>query len=249
MANSTVCELLLWDTDFFGFRIGRVHEPRLSEQLIRYILEWEKSNLIDCLYFLAEFDDPTTIQLANTHQFQLVDIRVILERGIQRYQEVNSDPTGEAIIRPFQNDDIPILESIAKTSHTDSRFYFDKNFPRDKCDTLYEIWIRRSCEGFADQVLVAELGGVVVGYITCKIVNDITGNIGLVGVGEQARGQGIGKSLVRAALDWFASKNLQSVQLATQGRNISAQRLYQSCGFLTHSVQLWYHRWGKMDQS
>jgi hypothetical protein len=33
------------------------------------------------------------------------------------------------------------------------------------------------------------------------------------------------------------------VNVVTQGRNSKAQRLYERCGFLTRSVQLWYHRW------
>lgn len=45
------------------------------------------------------------------------------------------------------------------------------------------------------------------------------------------------------ALEWFAARDIQSVQVVTQGRTISAQRLYQNCGFMTHSVQLWYHKW------
>jgi hypothetical protein len=31
--------------------------------------------------------------------------------------------------------------------------------------------------------------------------------------------------------------------VATQARNIAAQRLYQRAGFLTSSVRVWYHRW------
>jgi ribosomal protein S18 acetylase RimI-like enzyme len=31
--------------------------------------------------------------------------------------------------------------------------------------------------------------------------------------------------------------------VVTQGRNIASQRLYQKHGFVTQSIQLWYHRW------
>jgi len=31
--------------------------------------------------------------------------------------------------------------------------------------------------------------------------------------------------------------------VVTQGRNLAAQRLYQRNGFVTASLQLWYHRW------
>lgn len=132
---------------------------------------------------------------------------------------------------------------LQKKIHTHTRFFFDQNFPRDKCKSLYATWIRRSCEDYADQVLTAHADGQAVGYITCKRLKDDEGQIGLFGVERQARGRGIGRSLVYAALDWFASKSIQTVRVVTQGRNISAQRLYQSCGFLTHSIQLWYHRW------
>ena len=33
------------------------------------------------------------------------------------------------------------------------------------------------------------------------------------------------------------------MKVVTQGRNIAGQRLYQRCGFLTRSVELWYHKW------
>jgi dTDP-4-amino-4,6-dideoxy-D-galactose acyltransferase len=36
---------------------------------------------------------------------------------------------------------------------------------------------------------------------------------------------------------------MRSVTGATQGRNIVMQRLFQKCGFVTRSVELWYHRW------
>lgn len=249
MADSPVCEFLQWDTDFFGVRIGRVTAHSLTAEAAQNILEWQSTNSIDCLYFLAEFDDPDTICLAEANGFHLVDVRITLECELKRFDGKIPGNGSRAVIRPAQSQDLPVLERIARVSHADTRFHFDRNFPQDKSESLYGVWIRRSCEGFADQVLVAELDGQAVGYITCKQLNAVMGQIGLVGVGEQARGQGIGKSLVYAGLKWFAARGLDTVQVVTQGRNISAQHLYQHCGFITHSLQLWYHRWASRFES
>ncbi len=243
MTTSTLCIFLPWDTHFFGVRIGRVNPHYLTKTSMRDILKWEKSNSIDCLYFLAEFDDPETIRLAEANHFQLEDIRITLESNRSRNEKNIYRVVGNIITRTVQPADISTLEDIARKSHKDTRFYFDRNFSKEKCDSLYATWIRRSCEGWADQVLVAEMNGRAVGYITCKALDESVGQIGLVGVDEQARGQGIGKSLILAALDWFSIHNIHSAQVVTQGRNISAQRLYQKCGFTIHSLQLWYHRW------
>jgi dTDP-4-amino-4,6-dideoxy-D-galactose acyltransferase len=85
--------------------------------------------------------------------------------------------------------------------------------------------------------------GKPAGYITCQLVNEQTGQIGLLGVDVTAQGRGGGRRLVTMALDWFAAKGVTRVIVVTQGRNIRAQRLYQKCGFMTASLQLWYHRW------
>lgn len=246
MSDPTLCDFLPWDTDHFGLRIGRVNRRHLTEVSVQEIVEWQNSEAIECLYFLADFDDPETARLAQAYNFQLVDIRITLEWTSGRGQLARFDPDSQLTMRSFQPADIPILAEIARESHTDTRFFFDQNFPRDKSEALYEVWIRHSCEGLSDRVVTACVDGQVAGYIVCKILDDASGQIGLVGVAEQSRGKGVGKSLVNAALDWFAGRNIRSVQVVTQGRNIAAQRLYQKCGFATRSVQLWYHRWASV---
>jgi dTDP-4-amino-4,6-dideoxy-D-galactose acyltransferase len=241
-----VCEFLDWDSNFFDYRIGRVKGHYLTDQLIKDIDKWVTNNGIDCLYFLAESDTPKTSLLAHQFGFQLVDIRMTYEYNLETIKVHSEKKTVEkesTKIRRARPEDIPALKSIARMSYNDSRFHFDRHFPKEKSDALYEIWIERSCDDYADNVLIAELENQAVGYITCKIVDKDTGQIGLVGVAELARGRGIGKSLIYSSLNWFANENLQFVIVATQGRNISAQRLYQNCGFMTRSVQLWYHKW------
>lgn len=134
--------------------------------------------------------------------------------------------------------------NITQNSYQDTRFYFDTNFPRTQVDLFYKTWVQRSCNDFADIVLVAEFNGEPIGNIPCHLDDDHrSGRIGLVGVYKRQIGQGIGRALIFYALKWFLENNVESVTVVTQGRNIPTQRHYQRCGFVTQSVKLWYHRW------
>jgi dTDP-4-amino-4,6-dideoxy-D-galactose acyltransferase len=242
------CEFLPWDTNFFGRRIARVREHRLDPHRTKEILEWCRVQSIECLYFLADSDHAETVRLAENHGFRFVDIRVTLQQSIRGQQSAPKDHRADAaaMIRLARASDIPFLQAIARNCHSDSRFYYDPGFPTASCEALYETWIKRSCEDYADAVLVAELDDQPVGYVSCHLRADPPhGQIGLVGLAEQARGHGLGQILVNRSLDWFAQHNISQVSVVTQGRNVAAQRLYQRCGFLIQSVQLWFHRWAK----
>jgi dTDP-4-amino-4,6-dideoxy-D-galactose acyltransferase len=238
---STPCQFLSWDTDFFGFRIARVNPYELTPELMPVIDAWAQTEAIRCLYLLANIHDPSTTYLAEDHGFHFVDLRLTLEQKLDRGFK---PPVISPLIHHFQPDDLPHLEAIARNSYTDSRFYYDPGFPRERCDEFYATWIRNSSNGsgFADVVLVAKADGLSMGYISGKCHGTI-GHIGLVGVAEQARGRSLGQALVNSLLNWFVAQGMTSVQVVTQGRNIAAQRLYQRCGFLTASLESWYHKW------
>lgn len=258
---SLPCTFLAWDTKFFGVRIARVNANRLTPESAAAIDAWCAENSIACVYFLADADDPQTARLAETHGFNFVDIRLTFEHTRLQTRSKSSPSMSSATIRPFKADDIPTLEAVSRASYTDSRYYFDLRFPRERCDALYETWIRRECEAAANDpehhaVVVAQLNGQAAGFVSCHVLTPppapprVTGrgesgvgSIGLVGVAETARGQQIGTAVVSTALDWFQERGCDSVTVVTQGRNIGAQRLYQRCGFVTQSVQLWYHKW------
>lgn len=245
MSELDPCEFLDWDTSFFGHRIARMVAHRLFTESIEQTLLWCKANQIECLYFLADADHSETIQHAEARGFCFVDIRVALRHDFTKHPGEQPDALPKDVMtRPFQDSDIPGLQGIARTNHRDSRFYFDPHFPVEACDALYKTWIQRSCAGYADAVFVADVAGHPSGYISCHLPGkEPYGQIGLLGVSPSTRGQGIGQSLVRQALDWFTDHNVDLVQVVTQGRNTAAQRLYQRCGFLTHQVQIWYHKW------
>lgn len=237
-SNSGVCELLPWDSSFFGVEIARLVPERLSGAVLAQALEWCAAHRIKCLYFLADPNDRQTIELAEAGGFHLVDIRVTLECGM-----ADAEGSESGGIRLYQPGDLDRLKAIARTSHTDSRFFFDAHFPVPRAQALFECWIERSCEGWAQAVFVAEVDGVAAGYTTCHLNPNGAGSIGLVGLAPEAQGRGLGRSLVRAAVAYLQRQQAARITVVTQGRNVRALRLYQRCGFRVESVRLWYHRW------
>lgn len=238
------CQLLAWDTEFFGRPIARITGNRLDHLLAERVERWCAAQQIECLYFLADSDDPLTVQAAEDHGYRLMDVRITLRHRLAAGAAA-SEITEEPIqVRNARDSDVPFLETIARMSYHNTRYYADPCFPDATCDELYATWIRRSCEGYANRVIVAEADSVPIGYISCHLSSDtMQGNIGLVGVSAEQQGRGVGLLLVNCALDWFGERGVQVVDVVTQGRNIAAQRLYQRSGFVTHAVQLWYHRW------
>jgi dTDP-4-amino-4,6-dideoxy-D-galactose acyltransferase len=240
MSAESICEYLEWDSQFFGQRIARVKISRLTEEQVEEIDDWCSANEIDCLYFMADSSDQRTARLAQDNHFRFVDVRVTLElpKGTSCQPDVAHLPVRTAV-----ESDIPALRALARNSHRDSRFYYDGHFPQNLCDQLYEIWIEKSCRGWANHVLVAGEDGKVEGYVTCHLQDRGCGQIGLLGVGEHAQGKGLGKDLLSQAVQWFAQQGVEKISVVTQGRNVRAQRFYQRCGFITQSVDLWFHRW------
>lgn len=241
-----ILETLAWDSEFFGIPIGRIVSCRLDKENVQAVLEEARSRGLRCIYFQGDPDDPVTVETAEQQGFHLVDVRVVMEHPYDN----RPAPIPRYAIRQGLLIDVPRQEELerlqdiaAQIGHT-SRFDFDKNFESGDCERLYRRWIKSACEGFADIVLVARWAcdSMAVGLIACA-VRDGTCHIQLAGVQSGHRQQGVGTGLVQSALDWGRIQNAHSMQVVTQARNVSAQRLYQQMGFFTKSMTLYYHKW------
>ena len=239
-ADEKLWEVLDWDSGFFGRRIARLVQPRLTARVLAMTQAWMEGNQIECLYFRCSSTDTQSITLAEQHGFHLVDIRVTLER--QSANSVCFPGEGLPVLRA-RPEQAAQLQAIARASHRDARFYQDSHFDTTRCDELYAAWIENSYGGYADAVFACELEQSAAGYVTCHLEGHAAGRIGLLAVSENARRRGVGSALVKAALEWFRARQRLHVSVVTQGRNIGSQRLYQRCGFVTSSVDLSYHYW------
>jgi ribosomal protein S18 acetylase RimI-like enzyme len=239
-SSSDPARFLDWDSTFFEKRIAWVNSNILSPDRIESINTWSQQNSIDCLYFLAASDDDQTVTCAENDDYHLVDLRITL--AVKLSEQNKSNPP-ESSIRFAAEKDIDDLRSIAGINHTNSRFFTDHHFDREKCRQLYEIWIEKCVRAENGRVFVWDHQGKAVAYVTAELNSDQTGSIELVGVAPEFQSKGIGKKLVSSALLFFYNNLAVSANTVTQGRNIHALKLYQKSGFAIQSIELWYHKW------
>jgi len=240
-----LCELLPWDTEFFDFRIGKVNTNHINASNIEVIFQWCNDNQIECLYFLTDAQDQEAIRTAELNGFKLVQIRITFERHLSEGSNYAEAATqGIYQIRQATLDDVNLLGEIGRNIFTLARFYRDTCFPVEKSQKLYETWTKKSVLGYADQVLVLEKDSNIFGFVTLRIDSEAdTGTIELIGLRTESQGQHLGRKLMLAALDWFATQKITKVLITTHGQNIPMQRVVQRMGFITSSIELYYHKW------
>ena len=143
---------------------------------------------------------------------------------------------GEYEIHRCDREDIPsIIEVNMKTlpEHYSDYFY-------------YEI-----LSEFPETFLVAELHGVLVGYIMCRIEYGFSqlkrlglarkGHVVSVAVEEEHRGKGIGTGLIIASQEEMTKKSATECYLEVRVSNVQAIGLYQKLGFkVTGRLEAYY---------
>ncbi|MHC1579833.1 MAG: GNAT family N-acetyltransferase [Candidatus Alkanophagales archaeon] len=83
-------------------------------------------------------------------------------------------------------------------------------------------------EGF----LVAEVGGVVVGFVVALLSTPEEGRIFAIAVDRDFRRRGIATELLNVAFDLIRSWGARSVRLEVRAHNYAARRLYRKLGFV-----------------
>jgi ribosomal protein S18 acetylase RimI-like enzyme len=95
----------------------------------------------------------------------------------------------------------------------------------------------------ADGIFVAEVEGVVAGYVTTR-VDPATriGGIPNLGVLPAYRQQGIGRTLLETAITYLREQGMQYARIETLEQNPIGQRLYPSLGFQEIARQIHFIR-------
>ena len=114
--------------------------------------------------------------------------------------------------------------------------------PRDSLRVLFELAEDSAAEldSYIDdgRVLVAVSGGEVIGHLQLTGAGDpCQVEIKNMAVREDRQGQGLGRRLLRAAVDLAAAEAVTTLLVATAAADIGNLRFYQRQGFRMRSVE------------
>ncbi len=234
-------EYLNWDSDFFGYRIGKINISQLNNfSTISEVIEKVNYKLI-YLVIDEEFHTLSLQKELEEANIRLVDEKVTFQQEISSNYTINTS-----------SDDIQLYLSELTTSKlidlslqsgVYSRFLVDENFVNDEYKKLYTAWVQNSVNGsIADKVIVAKREDQIIGLLTLSFKN-IFSDIGILAVDSDYRGQRIGKKLIKRVIIETKKKSLAQIKVVTQQRNSKACNFYIKQNFRPEKLEYIYHIW------
>ena len=237
-----LCQKLQWDSNYFGINVGYLSCLRLTPNIEKHVKKFVWKEKIDLLEYRCNCHDRESVVTSEKNGYSFVDIRLTYENVLKNNNKVCERK--HYSIRKGCDCDIEKLQKIATDIYKDSRYYFDDNFDKDKVITFYVDWVAKAIKGqFDDYAYVLYHNKEPIGFCTIKEIRKKVARIGLFGMNSEYRGEGLAKYLLGRSLQNLSEQGFDYVEVVTQGRNYAAQRLYQKCGFVTKSTELWYHKW------
>lgn len=228
-----------WDTEFFGFEVGRLAGPFESIEALSNTLQVAAENGTRLVYGVCEHKDNTSHQIALAVGGRFVDIKCTYELDLTSIQptQANMEVVGDDANTHWQ------LRDLALQAAEFSRFRLDTALPEGSWKHMYSLWMRHSIIGkLADAVLVERGDDRIIGMITISH-RDQCGQIGLFAVDREWRGRGIGRRLLDASIQCCSAVGCEKLQVITQRNNIAACRSYEHAGFQLVDEQDIFHLW------
>lgn len=229
-----------WDSDFFNLKIGSIEIENTKSLNIELLKALELE--YDLIYVRGKGLSINDDTLNNFGGFK-VDTKLVYQWSVLP-QNVDLDQS----IHIYQPDTVTKeLRNLAIQSGVFSRFKTDQNFQNGMFEELYSKWIKNSVlKVNADFVFVKEVNTTVVGFVTLKLDNkNKWGNIGLIAVDKNYRGQRIGQKLINKVKSTLHQNKFNCLKVATQLDNNVACKFYETNGFSIYSQIEIFHFWLK----
>ena len=152
--------------------------------------------------------------------------RLLAGRSFERYEK-DLDFGGGLRIRPMRESDVAALAHISHISYGDTsiiqdRFFLEPMIPHERAQEVFRQWLLNLAAKHTTEslILTAELDGGVAGYIAlepmAKFSEEQWWKDSLNAVAPEARGRGVYRALVLAALEYARSHDAAGLLTKTQ---------------------------------
>ena len=133
-------------------------------------IEFCRSNDVTLLIARCSTSDMKTVQAMEKNGFFLMDTLVNYARDL--HKTPLPEDSGQIPIRPVQSRDSEQVQQVACEAFKgySGHYHADERLDSLECNNVYTSWAYNSCSSkeLADEVLVADLEGKIVGFATLK---------------------------------------------------------------------------------
>jgi GNAT superfamily N-acetyltransferase len=231
------------DQERFGICTARASQVTL--ETLPATLDFCRINDVVLLITRCSAADLAVAQAMERKGFVLMDTLVYYARNLAKIP-IPPD-TGQVPVRFVQPGEEHDVKAIASESFHGyfGHYHADERLDRVKCDAIYPDWAFRSCvdRDVADEVLVAELDGSIVGFATLRLNSPEEGEGVLFGIAPAAQRRGIYRSFMVRGMEWCLSAGSTRMVVSTQINNIAVQKVWTRVGFEPSHAYYTFHKW------
>jgi ribosomal protein S18 acetylase RimI-like enzyme len=224
-----IIEKLVWDSNFFELNVGKyINNENNSFNPILFIEE-AKHNF-DLVYVFS-YQKMISSKLVSEANLDLVDIMLTMSKPLTK---VDSSENTFDIRTNLSKNEINGCYEIAEQTSVVSRFYNEPLIGLEKAKALYRKWIDNSLNNsMGDGIFITKSNEIVTGIHVIKTDhNDKTGYCSLIGVNNDFKGLGIGKSLWEQANSfWTLQKDIVRCKVPFSIKNTDSFNFHLKMGF------------------
>lgn len=234
-------EIDQFNSDIFHMRMGNVLGicGGTSDGSVVSLIKEAKELGFRHLNAKIETSDIKTVNSFIRNGFELVDTQLMycldsfLRWGVHQTQ---------FIYREFERSDLKQVVSIARKAYYLDQYHSDTFLDNSLCDQYYAEWVKNSCNGFADKVMVAETpDAVIAGYITLNYKEEDV-IVGLAAVDERYRGLGCFTKIISETLRLINQEGKRKLYYGTQLSNIPVLKtMGKFNGYVINSKYVMHH--------
>ena len=230
------------DEERFGIRVAR--DSAVTDESLITALDFCRCNNVRLLITRCRTADLRTAQAIENAGGRLMDTLICYRHSLRDI--LVADSPRALTIRALRPEEAATIRTIAAQSFRGylGHYHADPRLDRALCDETYADWAYRSCtsRSVANEVLVGEFDGTVVGFVTLQINDAAEAEVPLNGVLPNYQGRGVYRCMLSYALSWARTKGCERLVISTQVTN-SVQKLWVRLGFEPSHSFYTFHSW------
>lgn len=230
------------DGERFGIRVARAE---LVVATLEDGLEFCRTNAIELLVGRCRSDQIDAAQAMERHGFLLMDTVLHYDLALRDARTLRESAL--VTTRNMIEGETEAVVDVARDTfrHYHGHYHADERLDPDDAVDVYTSWARRSCTDrkVCDLVLVAELAGRIVGFLTMKRVDDSSAELPLAGVAADCQGRRVHATLHNAMVRHCSAQGLTRLIGSTQASNLAMQKNMLRAGWLPTHAEYTFHKW------